>query len=384
MPHKYVEKSATKKAPLILAALLSSPFAIANAQTSFAIDYTADLLSVVDGGIDTGTRYLDNTVISIENESTLSAAITLTTHASLLHANGSAITGDLVGDLQVVSSLESGFETTRLYEAWVDLATETVSVRAGLYDLNSEFDVLDSAGFFLNGSYGIGFDIGQSGPNGPAIFPFTAVGARLTVDTPFGALKIAAIDAEAGDPDDPEKVKPEFPGDQGALLIAELESSVQGVRVLTGAWTYSDDLPRVDFEDQNDASSGLYIRAEGELFQTKDAGPVMAFARAGIASSNTNLSDHYLSAGLVGPSPVEGRADDQVGVAFSYVGFGSEAKDVLGLTASELNIEASYAFQIGDRFAFQPNIQYIVDPGGDRSIDDTVVLGARFSWGWSQ
>ena len=48
----------------------------------------------------------------------------------------------------------------------------------GLYDLNTEFDALESAGLFLNSSQGIGPEFAQSGLNGPSIFPTTTLGLR--------------------------------------------------------------------------------------------------------------------------------------------------------------------------------------------------------------
>jgi porin len=51
-------------------------------------------------------------------------------------------------------------------------------VKIGLYDLNSEFDVIEAAALFLNPSHGIGPDFAQSGRNGPSIFPVTSLAIR--------------------------------------------------------------------------------------------------------------------------------------------------------------------------------------------------------------
>ena len=65
----------------------------------------------------------------------------------------------------------------------------------GLYDINSEFYRLQSAGLFLNSSFGIGPEFSQSGIDGPSIFPRTALGVRVAYK-PSGnvVLRAAAMD----------------------------------------------------------------------------------------------------------------------------------------------------------------------------------------------
>ena len=69
----------------------------------------------------------------------------------------------------------------KLYEAWFEqtLFDDRLSFKAGLYDLNTEFDVVETAGLFINSSHGIGPDFSQSGVNGPSIFPTTSLGIRV-------------------------------------------------------------------------------------------------------------------------------------------------------------------------------------------------------------
>src|SRR3546814_8879648 len=70
----------------------------------------------------------------------------------------------------------SDLRALRLYEAWIDQKIgDAASVRIGLYDLNSEFGALDTAGFFVSSPHGIGTDFAQSGRNGPSIFPATSL-----------------------------------------------------------------------------------------------------------------------------------------------------------------------------------------------------------------
>jgi porin len=76
-----------------------------------------------------------------------------------------------------------------------------LSALAGLYDLNSEFYRLESAGFFLNSSFCIGAEFGQSGVEGPSIFPFTAIGMRFAFKpAPNIVLRAAVAGRSPGRP----------------------------------------------------------------------------------------------------------------------------------------------------------------------------------------
>ncbi|MCG8506051.1 MAG: carbohydrate porin, partial [Sphingomonadales bacterium] len=113
-----------------------------------------------------GVRYLDNLDLTLEAD--LGRAVGLADTTLFLYGlynNGTAFSDGLVGDAQVVSNIEAPVAAFRLYEAWLEhrLFEDAVSLRAGLYDVNAEFDALESAGLFLNSAHGIGTDIGQTG-----------------------------------------------------------------------------------------------------------------------------------------------------------------------------------------------------------------------------
>lgn len=55
--------------------------------------------------------------------------------------------------------------TTKLFQAWLQqtFLDERASVLAGLYDLNSEFYVTDSASMFTHPTFGIGAEFAGTG-----------------------------------------------------------------------------------------------------------------------------------------------------------------------------------------------------------------------------
>ncbi|MCX5747140.1 MAG: carbohydrate porin [Proteobacteria bacterium] len=146
------------------------------------ITYTIDVIgNPSSGGIRRGVRALDNlnVIFSLDGEKLVGAHGT--SAKVFLHNNDWGTPDqDLVGSAQGVDNIEVGDENSPLYEAWLqqEILDGKVSVRAGLYDLNSEFYATSASGLFLHPSYGIGADLSQTGPKGPSIFPLTSLSAH--------------------------------------------------------------------------------------------------------------------------------------------------------------------------------------------------------------
>ena len=182
-------------------------------EKSSAVDlsvvYSADVWSNVRGGTKRGSRYLDNldVTLTVDAERVFGwRGATLFAYG--LYNNGTRFSEDLVGDAQGISNIETGVRATRLYEAWVEqrFASDHASLKFGLYDLNSEFDAIESAALFLNPSHGIGPDFSQSGLNGPSIFPTTSLALRGDLKvTDNWLVRAAILDGVPGDPDRPKR-----------------------------------------------------------------------------------------------------------------------------------------------------------------------------------
>ena len=157
-----------------------------------------------------------------------------------LYNNGRALTGDLVGDAQGVSNIETGVRAVRLYEAWVEQRFGRASVKFGLYDLNSEFDEHVTGSLFLNSTHGLGPDLSQSGLNGPSVFPVTSLALRADyqIDERL-RLRAAVLDAVPGDPARPRRTAIRLGGAEGALLIGEAQYLTRNTRAILGYWRYT-------------------------------------------------------------------------------------------------------------------------------------------------
>lgn len=191
------------------------------------VTYSSDMMGVVAGGVKRRARYLDNLDLVLEVDlEDLVGWEGAEMHVYGLYNNGQSMS-EVVGDAQMVSEIEANAQAFKLYEAWIDqMVAPNLSLRAGIYDLNSEFDVLETATLFVGGAHGMGSDIGMSGRNGPSIFPATGLAARVLYRPAEGwAVRAAILDGMPGNPEHPSRTSVRLGGGEGALLIGEVEAA---------------------------------------------------------------------------------------------------------------------------------------------------------------
>ena len=346
----------------------------------FEATYTGEFLSNVSGGIATGNVYLDNLSMTLDVEVAWGfGSGQLFAHG--LYNTGTTFSDEFVGDFQVASNIEAG-HAFRLYEFWYELGDERWSIRTGLYDLNSEFDTNDVSGLFLNSSHGIGADIGQSGKNGPSIFPVTSLAVRGDASFDNVTVRVAVLDGVPGDPDNPSRTAIDLDGDGGVLSIAEVDVSFgKSNRFWSGFWRYSGEFARLYSNGMSNRNEGWYAGIESRT----DLGgrTVAGFMRLGQANDQLNPVENYLGAGFVVVAPIASRPNDQLGVAIASVGAGQPYRDSLeqidpNARRRETSLEVSYRAKINDHLILQPDIQLIQNPSALSIIDNAVIVGLRF------
>jgi porin len=360
-----------------------------------AVTYSADLWANTSGGLARGTRYLDKLLVS----ATVDGGQVMgwqgaSFYASAHYLNGASLTDDLVGDFQVVSNIDAGVRMVRLYEVWVEapIGGDAASLRVGLYDVNAEYDVTDSGGLFLNSSHGIGPDISQTGRNGPSIFPVTSLAARLQLNLAESwSLKLAVLDGVPGDPDRPKQfVTIKLGGDDGALLLGELAYEPEGLKLAVGHWRYiaqfQNQLASATAEapELQRGNAGVYALAEKKLSGAAALGDtgLAAWLRVGITDQRFNPARLFLGGGLALTAPFAARPDDRAGIAVAWVEFGDNYRRAQALAGTpadkrEVKIEATYQAPITPWLTLQPDLQYIMNPGGNPELGNALVLGLR-------
>jgi porin len=248
--------------------------------------------------------------------------------------------------------------------------------KAGLVDLNSEFDLQSVGALFLNSSFGIAPDYSQSGLNGPSIFPITAPGLLVAVERPRWTLRVAAFDALPGDPDHPHRTLPGpfFRG--GALLAIEGDVKIgQGGELQAGAWVYTDRFDRLDGLGKG-RSAGAYVQYEQTLAGNEKTGALRSWVRAGRAADAVNEIGLYAGGGLSW-----GTEDRDYGIAIAHARLGDPALRAFASAGEQRNraettVEITATRRITPWLALQPDVQYVRHPSWGVA-SDALVVGLR-------
>lgn len=383
------------------------PAAETSKKQSPAVDlsavYTGEVWSNRRGGLRRGARYLDNLDVTL----TIDAERALGWRGAKLfvfglYNNGVAFSRDVVGDAQTISNIETGIRAARLYEAWVEqrFARDRASIRFGLYDLNSEFDTTEAGSLSLLSSHGIGPEFGQSGRNGPSIFPSTSLALRADYKvSDHWLVRAAVLDGVPGDPAHPGRTAIKLSGSDGALLVGEVDYQDDDTKAGIGYWRYTARFEGLDAPEGRDAvnrradNQGLYLLAERRLIRVpgRAEGPnkrgLAGFVRLGFAQARINPIGHFVGGGLVYTGLIRAQGDDRLGVTFAVAGFGAPYRNAAAATGrrsdrSERVVELTYRTPLSPWLTVQPDLQYIVNPGGDPKLKNALALGLRAEIGF--
>ncbi len=382
--------------------------------------YKLDLLSS-QGGLDDASGAIGNLDLMLRAD--LDALWGWKDTVAYLHAladHGAKPNGKHTGSFMGLSNIEVPSSTAKLFHAWLQKTSldDRLSLLAGLYPIDSEFSVIESAGLFLHPAYGPPVDLSMT--RGPSIFNTSAFGVRVRWN---GSERdryamVALLDGLPGDPANPHGTHIRFDHGDGAFAIVELgytpperghlmeptdpsSQRTQGEDIrlhekyesfgkyAVGLWGYSeqvDDL--VDTDNLGNPiqrrSRGAYLLAEKTLYRKPGSAVfnLAGFARLSRTDGDSTAIDQAINLGLRLRAPIDTREDDIIGIAYSHGRLGDkyrQAQAALGAAtaAAESALEITYRYQVSDWLALQPVYQYICHPGGDPALSDVKVLGLR-------
>jgi porin len=287
--------------------------------------------------------------------------------------------------------------------------------------------VSDSAGLFINGTFGWPASFGSDLPSGGPNYPLAGPGIRLAIKA--GKATTIRLAVFSGDPAGPGKGDPQrrdlhgFNGLKFAgkpFIIAEAEQSPGGAdpdwTLRLGGWVHRNRFADLRFDGSGGSlasptSNGkplmhrgnlaVYGIAEIKFWRSRaEAGRNLSgFFRASFSPPNRNLIDLYADAGLALTGPLRGRPADIVGIGVAVARISPRLRALvrdrnrLGGAISpipdfEAVIECSYQAQLATHIYVQPNIQYIIHPNGGMtatnndlgdSTANALVIGLRTS-----
>ncbi len=293
---------------------------------------------------------------------------------------------DLVGELQAISAIDQN-PATRLDQIWYrqNLLDKALWFKLGRIDTTYDFDHIRDAQVFLNGSFGFS----------PSIFvfpsyPFSAWGGEvLWHPIPEVTLHGGLFDGNT------ENTLPDVAStNPNALenpfgLFALVEESLNwriaphklsGTLTL-GQWYHSGSFQRYSGSSVQGAQ-GFYGYVDQTLWKFSHpkghtASRIGAFLQYAWANDQLTEIDQNVSGGLRWAGPIPGRADDNTGISATWAHLSPYAQTPYSY---ELGIEGFYTAQITPWLSIQPDLQYIIHPGGtyQNALVATVQVGLAF------
>jgi porin len=350
--------------------LLTSATALAESPYEIATALTLESVSILDGGVQTGSRQLAN----------LDVTLSLNTESAGWWSGGewfAYVLGDYghnpsdkTGDLQGITNIATD-NNLLLYEFWYrqSFANDAVQLLVGLHDYNSTFYSLDTAGLFTHPSFGIGPDTSQVGPS---IFARTAMAVHLNIQLDNQYLQLAVYDGVPGDPAHARGTHIKFGDDDGLFSAVEWGLKEEGAyKLAVGGWQHTALVENPVTATPSDDNSGIYLIAEKNLNDT-----LAVFLQLGQADKQLNQIEHYVGTGVVLNS--FWRDGDGLGLAVAHARNGEpylvqNPEQLKAETAWEL----SYFSPVFEYLSVQASLYYIQQPSMDPTLEDALAFGTR-------
>ncbi len=298
-------------------------------------------------------------------------------------------TTSLTGALFPASGIEAP-NSFRALDLWVQqkLFDDVLTLRGGMFNADRDFTVSQGAQLFLNSAFGwpILYD-GSLG--GPPSYPFAAPGLYAAIEPGGGwTFRAAAMQGVVWPPsENPTNFYWRIDRDNGLLFLGEaqyawanapLPGSVQlGTMLENGYQDY------VSRGGEPWGGSYVYGIVDQMLWREPGTGTdaqqgLACFGRLFVSGTpDRDPLGVLFNSGFTWGGLVPGREDDTAGLAFVWARLTStESAELAGANrGNEFMIEATYEAQLTPWFELQPDLQFIMQPGGSTALPGALVLG---------
>ena len=255
--------------------------------------------------------------------------------------------------VELYSNIDAPNRTT-LYELWLEqkIAAGKVRLKAGKFDSNTEFAVVEGAGDFLNSSMGYSPTL-LNFPTYPE--PKPGVGFFLTPVKNF-ELRMGLFQSAGS----------------GSFSVIEpgrrwtTRNDLPG-RVSVGYWRRDGTIAGLDGESVS-STQGVYSVLEQSLWRQnlkgRDAGRALStFLQLGQSDSHVNALIAHVGGGMVLQSPILRRPQDAIGTGATWVRISDYAQEPPS-HEGEFILETYYKLTLSRHWILQEDLQYMRNPGG--------------------
>lgn len=347
--------------------------------------YTLDWSSVWDGGVaerSTASSLVDfNVAFRLDKLADLAGATVFVDVYDLVGRDCNLDSGTIWGTSSI-----AGASPVQLAEFWFEqkLWDDKLRFKLGKVDANSEFALLGMNGD-LNNAGGVITPTILAMPTYPD--PATSINVFLQPDPAFyaglgvydGALLTGVPTGSRGPKtffDQPPGGGYFWIGEAGYQWAASTGTWGHG-RLALGAWHHSGDFTAFDGSTDS-GSSGSYLLFEQQVWREneEDEQGIAFCSSLSQADQDVALVRRHLHASLIRTGPLPGRDADTCGVGINHYDLTNHP--AAGLVGNETDLEVFYKFQLTPYFSVKPDLQYIINPSGDPTLDDALVGMIRF------
>lgn len=277
-----------------------------------------------------------------------------------------------MGDYQMLDNYDFR-EMNQISEAWYQqkLFKDKLRLKFGKQDANFDFCSLGRGFDFLNLSFSViptvplptypDQSFGFVAEVSPTKWMSLKNGTYSRYNVPFNISEI--------------ELKPTIKKMPGKYMLGVWElSDSNGMNVAT-----SMNAGNIYYNNFN-RNFGAYAAFEQIIYKEQkdnddDMQGLAVFGQFGISPSNRNDMSRYTGGGLHYKGPFPKRDKDIAGIGVASGNFASRLGDITSQVGSETAIECFYRVQITPWFYLQPDIQFIMNPGG--LYNNSIAFGIR-------
>ncbi len=286
--------------------------------------------------------------------------------------NEEGVDAHSVGSAWGINALSVGNRGLDIVEAFYEgpFFNDNLTIAIGKLDFTGIFDASeyadDECGQFLNAAL-------VDDPTIP--FPEQGLGVVLTWNlTDSWYIMGGAGDAQADSRE--TGFRTTFHDEDYFFYALETGITAGNGTYRVGLW--NDPQPKGSDNKRDDV--GVYTSCDWMLHKEnadpEDSQGLGGFFRYGYAPSEKNDITNFFSLGLQYQGLLDGRDEDVLGVGFAHGTFSNLASSTY-TDDHESVLEVYYNAQITPWLSLSPGIQYIANPGGDKTVSDAVVFGLR-------
>ncbi|MBC2602894.1 carbohydrate porin [Puniceicoccus vermicola] len=224
-------------------------------------------------------------------------------------------------------------------------------------------------------------------------YPYAVWGGRVRVNLPQDSKVQVGVFQLSPDMFDPDKhgVDLNIGSDDGVSIFTQYdwtpELAGKPFRFYAGVnQTFGYDIDEFNSDSTTDAFTRFYMGTDYQVYREReesDEGLVLLATFAYTAQQEVAIVPIQSSVGANYKGLLPGRPDDQAVLFFTYGQFSDDYSDQLVAAGgasvdNEMVLETGYRVAITDYIYAQPDVQYIINPGGTGDIDNAVVLGVQF------